>query len=127
MSRILVVEDSAAIRLLIRRRLTLAGHSVEEAANGLEALENLDENEPPDLLVMDETMPVMDGPTLLARLGGRLPELPVIVVSARREAESDATTEGVDVRLEKPIDFDRLLDAIHRLTGGYAGERGNSA
>ena len=49
-----MVEDSSAIRLLIRRRLEMAGHQVEEAANGLEALDQLGSTAEPDLIVLDE-------------------------------------------------------------------------
>jgi CheY-like chemotaxis protein len=116
MGRILVVEDSSAIRLLIRRRLEMAGHQVEEAANGLEALDQLGSTAEPDLIVLDESMPVFDGAGLLTRLREQWSELPVIVVSASPASESDPIMHSADARLAKPINFERLFEVIDRLT-----------
>lgn len=114
MGRILVVEDSPAIRLLFRRRLEMKGHEVEEAANGLEALNRL-ERSTPDLIILDETMPLFDGASFLSRVRAEMPDLPVVVVSARSEDESSPIMAEAQARLGKPIDFDLLLSTIERL------------
>ncbi len=115
MARILVAEDSPAIRLLIRRRLEMAGHAVDEAENGLEALDRLRSTVAPDLLMLDENMPRTDGAGLLTWVREACPELPVIVVSARRESESAPEMADADARFTKPIDFELLLAAVDSL------------
>lgn len=116
MARILVTEDSPAIRLLIRRRLEMADHEVEEAVNGHEALDRLRSTAAPDLLMLDENMPLVDGAGLLSWVREACPGLPVIVVTARRESESSPEIAEADARFSKPIDFDLLLAAVARLT-----------
>jgi diguanylate cyclase (GGDEF)-like protein len=81
---VLVVDDSSATRRILRRTLEAAGYGVAESADGLEALAYC-RAEPPDLVLLDIDMPVMDGPTLLARLqeDDELAEIPVIFLTAR--------------------------------------------
>ena len=81
---ILVVDDSSATRRILRRTLEAAGYGVREAADGLEAL-GLCRAQPPDLVLLDIDMPVMDGPALLARLqdDDELAEIPVVFLTAR--------------------------------------------
>src|ERR1043165_3660288 len=76
---ILVVDDASLVRLYYRSILESAGFRVEEALNGLEALEKL-LSVPVDLLIVDINMPQMDGFTFLARL--RRKELPLAAIPA---------------------------------------------
>jgi two-component system, cell cycle sensor histidine kinase and response regulator CckA len=87
---ILLVEDEDGLRSLNARGLRSRGYSVIEAANGLEAMEALEErNGAVDLVVSDVVMPEMDGPTLLKEMRQRNPNLKIIFVSGYAEEAFD--------------------------------------
>jgi two-component system, cell cycle sensor histidine kinase and response regulator CckA len=87
---ILLVEDEDGLRSLNARGLRSRGYSVIEAANGVEAMEALDEkNGAVDLVVSDVVMPEMDGPTLLKEMRQRNPNLKIIFVSGYAEEAFD--------------------------------------
>lgn len=113
MSRILVVEDSPAIALLLRRRLEMAGHEAEVVTNGNQALDRLDAAKVPDLILADVMMPGLDGIETLRRIRKSHPQLPVILVTGQQlEREQELQADAV---FAKPIEFDQLLPAIERL------------
>jgi CheY-like chemotaxis protein len=118
-SRILVAEDSGAIRLLFRRRLEMSEHTVVEAADGRQAL-NLfagsEGGEKPDLVLMDAMMPNMNGSATIEEIKNLSPETPVIVVSAINGLERSPDWQLADGHFTKPVDFDRLLTRISELT-----------
>ena len=105
--RMLIVEDNAANRDLLRRRLERQGHKVWEAAHGVEALALLGEGEF-DLMLLDVMMPEMDGFEVLARLKNdpRRRDLPVIMISALDEIQSvvRCIEMGAEDYLTKPFD-----------------------
>jgi signal transduction histidine kinase len=105
--RVLIVEDNAANRDLLRRRLEKEGHQVWEAENGVQALEKLGEGQF-DLLLLDVMMPEMDGFEVLARVkrDSRLEGLPVIMISALDEIQSvvRCIEMGAEDYLPKPFD-----------------------
>jgi two-component system cell cycle sensor histidine kinase/response regulator CckA len=87
---ILLVEDEEGLRSLNARGLRSRGYSVIEAANGVEAMEALEEkNGAVDLVVSDVVMPEMDGPTLLKEMRQRNPNLKIIFVSGYAEEAFD--------------------------------------
>ncbi|MGH6641888.1 MAG: cell cycle histidine kinase CckA [Bradyrhizobium sp.] len=87
---ILLVEDEDGLRSLNARGLRSRGYSVIEAANGVEAMEALEEkNGAVDLVVSDVVMPEMDGPTLLKEMRQRNPNLKIIFVSGYAEEAFD--------------------------------------
>lgn len=115
MSRILVIEDSPSIGLLLRRRLEMAGHVVEVELDGRAALGKLESAAHlPDLVVSDLSMPGFDGIETIRKIKARNPDLPAILVTAHSLAPEDET--GADEVIGKPIDFDRLLETVTRLT-----------
>jgi len=120
MSRVLVAEDSASIRLLLRRRLERAGHEVIEARDGAEAIEAAvgEASLVPDLVLLDAMMPKLDGAEALRALKSRAPAMPVLMVSALSESEISEEWDLADGHLAKPIDFGELLARIELLTGG---------
>ena len=90
-STILVVDDESNMRFLIRMILEHAGYEVVEAAHGAAALERAKQS-PPDLVVTDLMMPVMNGRELIERLRAE-PEtagIPIVVVSANPSSVADA-------------------------------------
>lgn len=123
MPRVLVADDSETILLLLRTRLELAGYEVETAADGQEVTERLQGSDPgsrPDLLLLDAMMPRKSGLDALRELRAAGVDTPALIVSAHQDA-TDAKAPGeleVSGYLDKPIDFDRLLDSIATLTRG---------
>jgi len=105
--RVLIVEDNAANRDLLRRRLEKEGHQVWQAENGVQALEKLSAGQF-DLLLLDVLMPEMDGFEVLARVkqNPRLEGLPVIMISALDEIQSvvRCIEMGAEDYLPKPFD-----------------------
>jgi DNA-binding response OmpR family regulator len=115
-ARVLVVDDDEAILLSLERGLLLAGFDVETASGGTEALEAV-RSAPPDAMVLDVTMPDVDGVTVLRRLRADGDDIPVCVLSARGEvAERVAGLQaGADDYLVKPFDLDELVARLHAL------------
>ena len=115
---ILLVEDTEDNRYMLRRLLEMTGYSVIEAQNGEEAVK-LAEDAEPSLILMDLSLPVIDG-LAATRLIRRLPKLkdtPIIAVSAHDSADfqSDAVDAGCNGYVTKPIDFSQLDDLIVEL------------
>ncbi len=114
-ARILLVEDDTAIRETIAELLSDEGYRVTSAANGAEALALLEASDAPSLILLDLMMPVMNGWELRRALHDdpRLASVPVVVISASRDAES--RTADAAAFLAKPFDAGRLLDTVGRL------------
>lgn len=120
MARIAIADDSAPIRLLLKRRLEGAGHEVLEAADGAELIEVVEREEGSgiDLALIDWMMPRLDGEGTSALIRERWPGLPVIGFTAGLGPESDEHSPFTDAFTTKPFDFDYLFEAIEDLTGG---------
>jgi CheY-like chemotaxis protein len=113
-AQILIVEDDAEVLEAMSEALTEEGYAVATAKNGQEALDYLERSRAPDLIILDLTMPVMDGREFLERRRARadISAIPVMIVSATSDAR--LVTQGVEV-LRKPVDLGVLLDNIARL------------
>ncbi|HEY7461650.1 MAG TPA: response regulator [Gemmatimonadota bacterium] len=110
--RILVVEDEPAVLQALTFVLESESFAVDTAANGEEALRRV-EGEPPDLIILDLWMPVMNGWRFLERLralGPPLDALPVIVVSA--DVKAGEARLPIQAFMPKPMDVDRLLETV---------------
>jgi DNA-binding response OmpR family regulator len=106
--KILIAEDDLTSRSMLSAVLKKAGHDVVEAVNGIEALEELEKNDAPRLVLLDWVMPEMDGLVLLKRLRALKKASPsyVIMLTAKGE-KSDIVTglnAGADDYLSKPFD-----------------------
>ena len=121
--RILVVDDSSDIREMWCLWLEANGFAVLEAIDGADALRQM-EGEPPDLVLLDVMMPVMDGLETLKRLRAQenTSTMPVIVVSARGEMTARMAHQlGSDAYVSKPVNPDDLLSHIRSLLGADVG------
>jgi len=121
MTRVLVADDSETILLLMRTRLELAGYEVETAADGQEVTERWQGADPdrlPDLLLLDAMMPRKSGLDALRELRAAGVDTPALIVSAHQDATDANAPRDLEVSgyLNKPIDFERLLDSIAELT-----------
>ncbi|SRR6266496_3833820 len=115
---VLLVEDTEDNRFMMRRLLEMSGYRVVEARNGEEAVK-VAEEEQPQLILMDLSLPLIDG-LAATRLIRRLPackQTPIIAVSAHDTADfhSEALTAGCNGYVTKPIDFAELEQMIEQL------------
>jgi two-component system chemotaxis response regulator CheY len=115
-SRILVVDDAAFARVRTSRALVAAGHEVIEAENGQRAVE-IYERERPDAVLLDITMPVMDGLEALSAIrnidaGARVAMLTAV---GHEAVVMDAVRRGAIDFVVKPVAADRLLSVVRRL------------
>jgi CheY-like chemotaxis protein len=112
--RVLVVDDDADIRQAVKEVLEEAGYSVVLANDGQEAYEYLAEHPPPDCVVLDLWMPVMDGWSLASEvLLGRLPPVPILVVTAANAKFAYPVPPRYVLR--KPFNPARLLMLVEEL------------
>jgi CheY-like chemotaxis protein len=125
MITVLVAEDNAVNRELIRELLELRGYKVLEACDGQEAL-GIIERAQPDLLLLDIGMPVLDGFAVVRRIreSPRIARLPIVAVTAYamqgdRERILDS---GFDGYLSKPIDPSSLTEELNRLLTKQASQ-----
>ena len=117
---ILLVEDEAAVRRVVRRGLESMGYRVLEATDGEDALRVVGANEPVSALVTDLDMPRMDGLELAARLAADRPDLPVVYVSASsRDIEHEGQCRVPGARfLQKPFSESSLREILQELRVG---------
>ncbi len=150
MIKVLIAEDNAVNRELLRELLEARGYTVLEACNGQEALDMIEQAQP-ELLLLDIGMPVLDGFAVIRSIRGnpRSALLPVVAVTAyamRGDREKilnsgfdgylskplnpSSLTEEIDRVLAKssqPTESDRVPDGKHRRRGQAAGASGSDA
>jgi two-component system, chemotaxis family, chemotaxis protein CheY len=116
MKKILLVDDAAFMRMRCAKLLSAEGFEVGEAATGLEAIARY-ETFQPDLVLMDITMPEMDGITATREIRQRHPSAKVIMVSAlgQQSMVIEAIRAGASDFVVKPYEADRILAAIRRV------------
>jgi len=120
--RILLVEDSEDNRAMMKRLLEMSGYEVREAINGEQAVEKA-QSISPDLILMDLSLPRIDGLTA-SRLIRRIPQLkqvPIVVVSAHDTSDfhAEALASGCNEYVTKPIDFGQLELLLKRLVPSH--------
>jgi CheY-like chemotaxis protein len=111
MCRVLVVDDDFGIRSALVALLEDEGNLVEEATNGAEALTCL-ERQPATVVLLDMRMPVMDGWTFAQELRARGLSVPVVVMTAARDARRWAEEIAAAAFVTKPFDYDALLTTL---------------
>lgn len=119
MAKILIVDDAAFMRMMIKDILTKNGYEVvAEAANGVEAVE-LYKSHKPDLVTMDITMPEMDGIEAVKQIKAVNPAAKVIMCSAmgQQSMVMDAIKAGANDFIVKPFQADRVLEAVKKIVG----------
>jgi two-component system chemotaxis response regulator CheY len=120
-ARVLVVDDSALVRLYYRSALEKAGFVVQQAINGIEAMERV-LSEPFDLVIVDVNMPRMDGFTFLRSLRSGVAEvatLPALIISTESEMRdvAEAREAGANFYLVKPVAETELVRHVCVLAG----------
>jgi CheY-like chemotaxis protein len=124
MPRILLVEDNELSRDMLSRRLTRRGYEVLTAADGEQAVATAREGTP-DLILMDMSLPVIDGWVATRRLkaGPATRDSPIIALTALAMASDErmARDAGCDDFDTKPVDLPRLLEKMERWLGERSG------
>ena len=114
---VLICDDAAFMRMMIKDILTKNGYNVAgEAENGLKAVEKYNETKP-DLVMMDITMPEMDGIQALKKIKEADPNATVIMCSAMGQQAMviEAIQSGAKDFIVKPFQADRVLEAIKKV------------
>jgi two-component system response regulator CpxR len=111
---ILLVDDNAALCFTLSYLLKNKGFSIDCAANGREALDFLHRAEPPGIILLDLRMPLMNGLQFLERQrrDEALAGIPVVLLSGEVELPEIAATFGTAGYLQKPVEFEGLLEVI---------------
>ncbi|MBX9718969.1 MAG: response regulator [Microbacteriaceae bacterium] len=117
---VLIADDDALVRGVLRMALMRAGYRVVEACDAVEVVAAAAEHAP-DLVVLDINMPGGTVHDTLGSLRDRTPDLPVLVLSGEAHAPADLTGPSSDFA-RKPIDLDDLLARVRRLLGGTADD-----
>jgi CheY-like chemotaxis protein len=120
---VLVVDDEPMIRQLLEDCLADAGYVIQSAVNGADALRQV-ERKPPDLVVLDLMMPVMDAEAFIKQLRRKRDNahLPIVVVSAAYDACEVAARLGAQACFSKPFELDDLVGAVNNLIGPAVAE-----
>lgn len=116
---ILIVDDAAFMRMMIKDILTKNGYNViGEAENGAKAFEKYNELKP-DLVLMDITMPEVDGIAALKKIKGADPNALIIMCSAMGQQAMviEAIQGGAKDFIVKPFQPDRVLEAVKKVVG----------
>jgi len=120
MGRILIVDDEADIRELVRINLELDGHQVATAADGAEAMDAVRRMHP-ELVILDVMMPGVDGWEVLASIKAEpdpdLSRIPVVMLTSSREERDLVETYrlGVNSYIVKPVDFEQFTESARAL------------
>ena len=121
MPKVLLVEDNEMNRDMLSRRLTRRGFEVVFAGDGQQGLD-LARSEKPDVILMDMSLPVMDGWEVTRRIkaDGTMRSIPVIGLTAHAMSgdREKAIAAGCDDYDTKPVEMERLLGKIERLLDG---------
>lgn len=121
MNRILLAEDNEMNRDMLSRRLARYGYEVVVAVNGQEAIE-LTQSESPDVVLMDLTMPVLDGwqATRQLKEDDATADIPIVALTAHalKDDRQRALDAGCDRFLTKPVDIKKLRSTLRELLSG---------
>jgi len=113
---VLIVEDEVAVRELLAQFLRDEGFDIEEAQDGLEAIDALNRHRPPSqalcVVLLDMMLPHADGVQVLHHLTTIGGYVPVVAMSASRERLVDATGAGAQATIAKPFDLDQMLAVV---------------
>ncbi len=112
--KILIVEDEKKMASLLKKGLEEHAYKIDLSHDGEEGL-YMAENYPYDAILLDITLPILDGLTVLSRLRSKGSDVPVLMITARGEIESriKGLNFGADDYIVKPFDFGELLARLH--------------
>lgn len=125
MAKVLVIDDDPKVRSVVARFVELEGHTVVQAENGKEAIDQL-QGDPADLVISDIFMPEMDGLEVLIQLREHFPDAKLVAMSgggaiAASHVLKTAKVLGAVAVLEKPFDLEDIRELLSDLDKREAG------
>lgn len=117
---VLVVDDSAMIRKMLAAAFLSDGFKTcIEAENGKEAIDAARQSNP-DVIILDLSMPVMNGLQSAPELRKLFPKIPIVLLSlyGKNLSEADASKAGITLVLEKSVPLATIIEKVHELLGG---------
>ena len=121
MKKILIVDDSSMIRLVVTKAAKKAGYDVLEASNGKEGLEELNKDENISLILSDINMPIMDGIEMVSQIKNNeaIKFIPIVMLTTEdsEELKQKGRDLGVKAWMVKPFNEKTFLKAIMKLIG----------
>lgn len=119
--KVLIAEDSSVIQNLTKKILQIQNYQIFSAKNGVQVLKML-ENEYYDIILMDINMPLMDGMECARNIRAledeKKSKIPIVAITgnAKNYSMEDFQNVGINEYLQKPLNFDNLVDTVHNLT-----------
>ena len=118
--KVLIAEDSSVIQNLTRKILQMQNYEISAVKNGQQVLDFMEKNEC-DVILMDINMPVMDGmecTQIIRGMHNDKANTPIIAITgnARNYSDEDFRKAGIDAFLQKPLDFDQLVEMVKKYT-----------
>jgi CheY-like chemotaxis protein len=119
--KVLIAEDSSVIQNLTRKILQIQNYKIFSAKNGVQVLKML-EKEHFDVILMDINMPQMDGMecarNIRALADAKKAQIPIVAITgnAKNYSMEDFEEAGINAYLQKPLNFDNLVDTVNNLT-----------
>jgi two-component system, NtrC family, response regulator HydG len=129
MHKILVIDDDRDMCLLLNRFLTRKNYEVVEMYTGKKALDYLENNSAPDLILSDFRLEDMDGSVLLKKIKNKYPQMPVIIITGYSDIKTAVTVmkSGAFDYIVKPLLPDEILATIQKaLSSQEVAENGQS-
>lgn len=121
LKKVLIAEDSSVIQNLTKKILQMQNYEIFSAKNGLQVLEMV-EKEDFDIILMDINMPKMDGmecsQKIRAQKDSKKSKIPIVAITgnAKNYSIEDFNNAGINEFLQKPLNFDKLVDMVKNLT-----------
>lgn len=118
MARVMIADDSDAIRFVLNDILTIGNHDiVAEAVNGAEAVEKFSQTNP-DVMLLDLAMPKKDGLTVVKEVIAKYPSAKIILITAsdNQNIINECLAAGAYAFISKPFDFDHVLKLITEIS-----------
>ena len=120
--RVLLVDDDRSVLEALGGVIEAEGFEVVRAANGHEALQRF-RQQSLDIVLLDLNMPVKGGWDTLEGLTRINPLLPIVIITARADANAEVTAKGVAAFMQKPLDIPKLLEKMRDLLAEPAAKR----
>ena len=119
--KVLIAEDSSVIQNLTKKILQMQNYEISSVKNGKQVLDYMENNEC-DVILMDINMPIMDGmecsQNIRALSNVEKANTPIIAITgnAKNYSENDFKNAGINAFLQKPLNFDRLVEMVKKYT-----------